>query len=158
MPVRTSDTRTWLFLPGADLWEDETPTKKDATWAEYLLPLLISVISLFLSPLLSDFYKLLLFVCFFALSLSLYLLHTGEHCCMAWLRWKCGAHNTDTNWGPTKKKLSACAGWLNVQKRIKTLSHKKNWSCISAALTKKSLWFCNVHWNLCRFEILCHMK
>lgn len=106
IPVKTFDTRTWLFLPGADLWEDKKPTKKRKTWIANLYNL---------SLLLSHFTPS--FLCTFC-SLSLSPAHWGVllYCLIEVKMWR-------TKWGPTKT-FSACFGWLNVQKKKKK---KQSW-------------------------------
>lgn len=114
MPVRTFDTRTWLFLPDTDLWE-ETPTKKSKIWIVNLLPLFISIISLFLSHV----YKLF-FMCFLlSLFISLSAAHWGV-LLYSLIEVKMWCTYNDTSWEPTKK----CVDRLNVQK-VKEIMKKE---------------------------------
>lgn len=115
IPVRTFDTQTWLFFPEADLWEDETPTKKSKTWIANVLPLLISIIALYFSHISTNS---LLFV---RILLSLSLARWGV-LLYGLIEVKMWRTYTDTNWGHTKK-FSACVGWLNAQKKS---THEKN--------------------------------
>lgn len=141
MPVRTFDTRTWLFLPDTNLWENKTPTKKSKTWIAASSHLYN------LSLLLSHFHKLPLFRRFMlplSLSLSLSAAHWGV-LLYGLIEVKMWRTYTDSNWGPTKK-FSACVGWLNVQKGIKNTHEKNSFMYLSGPQDKKIFIF--------RFELM----